>query len=149
MRKLPELRLERATCLVLEGYEETVAYYDFPSEHWRHVRTNTPLERLNREICRRRRVVGSFPDDHAALMLVSARLRYIVGQNWGTQRYLSMHQETFKDRAGAILPDLVGCLRKCAKNSGHYQRKRNCFFSQNDRLYGMNREFHTQNTLIT
>lgn len=26
-----------------------------------------------------------------------------------------------KDRAGEILPDLSGCLRKCAQNSGHYQ----------------------------
>ena len=25
-----------------------------------------------------------------------------------------------KDRAGEILPDLSGCLRKCAQNSGHY-----------------------------
>lgn len=58
-----------------------------------HIRTNNPLERLNREIRRRTRVVGSFPDGHAALMLVAARLRYMAGQKWGTQRYMNMNQE--------------------------------------------------------
>ncbi|WP_180365370.1 transposase, partial [Desulfovibrio legallii] len=65
----------------------------FPAAHWRHIRTNNPLERLNREIRRRTRVVGSFPDGHAALMLVAARLRYMAGQKWGTQRYLCMSRE--------------------------------------------------------
>ena len=97
VRKLKELRLERAARVVSEGYEETLSYYDFPSAHWRHVRTNNPLERLNREIRRRTRVVGSFPDGHAALMLVSARLRYMAGQRWGTQRYLSMRQTEFAE----------------------------------------------------
>ncbi len=97
VRKLKELRLERAARVVSEGYEETLSYYDFPSAHWRHVRTNNPLERLNREIRRRTRVVGSFPDGHAALMLVSARLRYMAGQKWGTQRYLSMRQTEFAE----------------------------------------------------
>jgi len=70
-----------------------LSYYDFPVAHWRHIRTNNPLERLNREIRRRTRVVGSFPDGHAALMLVAARLRYMAGQKWGTQRYKNMNQE--------------------------------------------------------
>lgn len=91
--KLRGLRLDRAARIVAEGCEETLTYYDFPSSHWRNLRTNNPLERLNREIRRRTRVVGSFPDGHAALMLVSARLRYMAGQKWGTQRYLNMRTE--------------------------------------------------------
>jgi len=78
---------------VESGCDETLSYYDFPVAHWRHIRTNNPLERLNREIRRRTRVVGSFPDGHAALMLVAARLRYMAGQKWGTQRYMNMNQE--------------------------------------------------------
>ena len=93
MQKLRELRLEKAARTVSEGYRETLSYYDFPSSHWRCIRTNNPLERLNREIRRRTRVVGNFPDGHAALMLVSARLRYMAGQKWGTKRYMSMAQE--------------------------------------------------------
>ena len=93
VQKLTQLRLEKAAKIVSVGFEETLSYYEFPSPHWRSIRTNNPLERLNREIRRRTRVVGSFPDGHAALMLVSARLRYLAGQKWGTQRYLNMKQE--------------------------------------------------------
>jgi len=91
--KLRAQRLEKAARIVESGCDETLSYYDFPVAHWRHIRTNNPLERLNREIRRRTRVVGSFPDGHAALMLVAARLRYMAGQQWGTQRYLNMNQE--------------------------------------------------------
>ncbi len=54
------------------------------------IRTNNPLERIIREIRRRTRVVGAFPDGHAALMLCAARLRHIAGTKWGTRRYLTM-----------------------------------------------------------
>jgi len=56
-------------------------YYSFPREHWRSLRTNNPLERLNREIRRRTRVVGAFPDGQSSLMLVCARLRHMAGTN--------------------------------------------------------------------
>lgn len=72
--KLRRERLGKAASILESGIEETLSYYDFPSEHWRNIRTNNPLERLNREIRRRTNVVGSFPDGHSALMLVCATL---------------------------------------------------------------------------
>lgn len=48
------------------------------------------IERLNREIRRRTRVVGTFPDGKSALMLVTARLKYIVENEWGRRRYLDV-----------------------------------------------------------
>ena len=89
-QKLEAQHLDKASRLVRSGAEETFSYYDFPTNHWRHIRTNNPLERLNREIRRRTRVVGSFPDGYSALMLVAARLRYHAGQKWGMERYLNM-----------------------------------------------------------
>lgn len=62
----------------------------FPREHWRSLRTNNPLERLMRELRRRTRVVGCFPDGESALMLVSARLRHVAASRWGTRKYLDM-----------------------------------------------------------
>jgi putative transposase len=44
-----------------------------------------------REIRRRTRVVGAFPDGNSALMLAAARLRHIAGTRWGTRRYLNMN----------------------------------------------------------
>lgn len=95
VRKLKELKLEKAARTVETGAIETLTYYQFPVNHWRHIRTNNPLERLNREIRRRTRVVGSFPDGHSALMLVSARLRHIAEKNWGTRRYMVIEGQEF------------------------------------------------------
>lgn len=88
--KLEGMRLGKAAELVRAGIEETLAYMAFPREHWRSIRTNNMLERIMREIRRRTRVVGAFPDGRSALMLVAARLRHIAGTRWGRRRYLDM-----------------------------------------------------------
>lgn len=97
--KLREQRLTRAAELVEGSIEETFGYYVFPEEHWRRIRTNNPLERILREIRRRTKVVGAFPDGQSALNLAAARLRHVAGTEWSTTRYLSMgllrdHQTT-------------------------------------------------------
>ena len=88
--RLKEMKLRSAAELVEQKVEETLVYYAFPSTHWRQIRTNNPLERIIREIRRRTRVVGAFPDGHSALMLVAARLRHIAATKWGKRRYLVM-----------------------------------------------------------
>jgi putative transposase len=88
--KLEAMRLGKAAEVVRAGVAETLAYMFFPREHWTRIRTNNPLERLNREIRRRTRVVGAFPDGESALVLVAARLRHMAGSKWGTRRYLNM-----------------------------------------------------------
>ena len=90
IKKLQSMRLGRASDIVKDGISETVSYYAFPREHWRRIRTNNPLERIMKEIRRRTRVVGSFPDGNSALMLVAARLRHIAGTKWGLKQYLKM-----------------------------------------------------------
>ena len=90
VRKLREMKLPKAAEKVETGVEETLSYMHFPREHWLKIRTNNGLERLMREIRRRTRVVGSFPDGHSALMLVCARLRHVASSNWGLKRYLNM-----------------------------------------------------------
>ncbi len=90
VQKLKKLKLVEASKLVHKGAAETLSYYAFPSQHWRSLRTNNPLERLMREIRRRTRVVGAFPDGKSALMLVAARLRHVAGTKWGSRRYMNM-----------------------------------------------------------
>jgi transposase-like protein len=90
VEKLEALRLPKAASLVREGIAETLAYMAFPREHWRSLRSNNMLERLMRELRRRTRVVGCFPDGDSALMLVGARLRHVAGTKWGLRRYLDM-----------------------------------------------------------
>lgn len=87
--KLRGMKLETVAKFVEESVEETLSYMDFPSEHWRKIRTNNGLERIMKEIRRRTRVVGSFPDGYSAMMLVGARLRHISTTKWGTRQYLA------------------------------------------------------------
>ena len=90
IKKLKEQRLIKAAKIVSDGISDTLSYYDFPDAHWQRIRTNNPLERILKEVRRRTRVVGAFPDGNSALMLVAARLRHIAGTKWGTRRYLNM-----------------------------------------------------------
>jgi len=90
-KKLLAMKLEKAAKIVREGVDETLAYMAFPHEHWLKIRTNNPLERIMREIRRRTRVVGCFPDGNSAMLLVAARLRYIAGSRWGTKLYMRLN----------------------------------------------------------
>jgi putative transposase len=100
VEKLREMKLKEAAEKVENGVLETLTYMHFPREHWTKIHSNNAIERLNREIRRRTRVVGTFPDGHSALMLVCARLRHMEGSKWGTVPYMSMkHLETYEGDA--------------------------------------------------
>jgi transposase-like protein len=97
IEKLKDLKLNEAAGKVETAAYETLTYMDFPREHWRRIRTNNAMERLNREIRRRTKSVGTFPDGRSALMLVCARLRYIEQSEWGQKTYLNMqHLEDYQ-----------------------------------------------------
>ena len=87
---LRKMRLSAAAKKIEDSIEETLTFMDFPSQHWTRIRTNNTLERLNREIRRRTRSIGAFPDGNSALMLVCARLRHVAGTDWGIKRYMNM-----------------------------------------------------------
>ena len=113
------MKLKEAAKKVEDGIEETLTYCDFPSEHWTRIRTNNVIERLNREIRRRTRVVGSFPDGNSALMLVCARLRPVAGTQWGNKKYMNMkHLEAALEDTPPLLADFFHhrvCKSKCEK----------------------------------
>ena len=83
VEELRTVKLKEAAKKLEDGIEETLTYMNFPYEHWNRIRTNNTIERLNREIKRRTKVVGTFPDGQSALMLVCARLRHVAGTWWG------------------------------------------------------------------
>jgi transposase-like protein len=88
--RIDDERVGKGAELVETAVDETLVYYAFPEEHWRRIRTNNPLGHIMREIRRRTRVVGAFPDGNSALNLATARLRHIAGTRWSTKRYLNM-----------------------------------------------------------
>jgi putative transposase len=101
--KLEVSKLREAAKKVRESILETLTYYDFPREHRIRIRTNNALERIMKEIRRRTKVVGAFPDGHSALMLCAARLRHVAGSQWGSKRYLNMdllREQELSERLG-------------------------------------------------
>lgn len=62
VEKLESMRLRATARTERDGFAETLAYTEFPPEHWRRIRTNNGIELINREIKRRKRAVGTFPD---------------------------------------------------------------------------------------
>jgi transposase-like protein len=76
--------------LVRDAEEDVLAYFAFPEPHRRQIRSTNPLERLNKELRRRTRVVGIFPTDNSVLRLVGMLL-VEQHEEWtaGDRRYFS------------------------------------------------------------
>ena len=96
VEELRLMKLKEAARRVEDGIEETLTYCDFSSEHLTRIRANNVIERLKREIRRRTRVVGSFPDGNSALMLVCARLCHVAGPQWG-KKYIKHLEVALED----------------------------------------------------
>lgn len=79
-----------AVKILTDGVASTLTFYDFPPEHWTRIRTNNTLERLLKEVRRRTNVVGAFPDGRSALMLATARVRYVSERTWSSRRYMDV-----------------------------------------------------------
>ena len=90
IEELRRQKLPKAAELIEEYVGETLTYYEFPDIHWIKLRTNNPLERIMREIRRRTRVVGAFPDGSSCLNLAAARLRHIAGTQCSTRCYMNI-----------------------------------------------------------
>ena len=105
--KLKEMKLPSAAKKLEDGMEETLTYMEFPSQHWTRIRTNNTIERLNREIKRRTKAIGAFPDGQSALMLVCARLRHVAGTQWGSKRYMSMNHLSELELEDDPLSDII------------------------------------------
>jgi transposase-like protein len=91
-RRMKDGKLNQAAACLREGIRQTAAYPldDYPREHRRRIRTNNTIERSNREIRRRTRVVGAFPDGKTALMPIGAGIRHVTANQWPTRRHPDM-----------------------------------------------------------
>ena len=69
---------------------EVLAFAGFPKAHWQKIWSTNPLERINKEIKRRSRVVGIFPNEASAIRLVGSILADLHDEWQATdRRYLS------------------------------------------------------------
>ncbi len=85
-----ERPLPKVAAMLERAEEDVLAFYSFPADHWRKLRSTNPLERLNREIARRTDLVAIFPDDRSLVRLATS---LVIEQNdeWLVgRRYLSL-----------------------------------------------------------
>jgi len=81
----------QAAKLLLEVEEDILVYKTFPREHWRRIHSTNPLERIHKEVKRRTKVVGVFPDQASVLRLVGMNLKEI-DDDWRAGRNYFQHE---------------------------------------------------------
>jgi transposase-like protein len=96
MEKLREMHLAKIADYVKSSIDETLSYMSFPIEHWKRIRTNNMVERLNEEIRRRTKIVSSYPTDESALMIVTARVKRIAAC-WDQRQYIDVCKMNIND----------------------------------------------------
>ena len=98
----------KAAALLLDAEADILVYKTFPNEHWRRIHSTNLLERLNREIKRRTKVVGVFPDQPSVIRLVGTLLIEIDDDWRASQRKYfsleSMQLLTSSDKSHVLEP---------------------------------------------
>jgi transposase-like protein len=88
VQQILDERHPKAAKILEAAGEDMLAFLHFPSVHWRKIHSTNLVERLNREIKRRTRVVSIFPSDASLTHLVSGILeRYYL--TWASERYMN------------------------------------------------------------
>ncbi len=82
-------RFPKAVSVFEAGIEEALSYLSFPGGHHSRIRTTNMLERLFKEVKRRTRVVGVFPNEPSASTLAT-EIALRSSEEWALRRYLTM-----------------------------------------------------------
>jgi putative transposase len=106
VQRLRTTKLIEAAEMVSANVEDTLQYFQFPPEHWRGLRTNRSLEQVVRKIRRRPNASGALADGHGALVLVAARLQFVVRTQWDRKRYMDMSRFSDADAGPAVQKDV-------------------------------------------
>lgn len=82
-----EKGFQKAINILDEGFEDAMQFHSRPLAHHKHIRSTNMLERLNREIRRRERVISIFPNDQSAIRIIGSVLMHIE-EDWDGKTFL-------------------------------------------------------------
>ena len=107
--------------MLLDAGEDLTAFRHFSTNHWQKIWSTNSLERLNAVVKRRTNVVGIFPNDAAALRLITA---VVVEQHdeWSVSERRYMSQESMDQLKVDALPSAPVALAKVKREDGHASR---------------------------
>jgi putative transposase len=97
--------------MLLDAQEDVTAFRHFPANHWQKIWSTNSLERLNAEIKRRTNVVGIFPNDAAALRLITA-VCVETHDEWSVSQRRYLSQESMDQLKRDALPSAPVALAK-------------------------------------
>jgi len=83
--ELPPLSMK----ISMQGLEEILMYYSFLATHSKKIRTTNCMKTLIKEMGRKTKLVGAFPDEESCLLLVTPRAK-AQEHAWNQRRYLNM-----------------------------------------------------------
>jgi len=105
-----ESRFPTAMKTLEESLDEVLTYYAFPAEHWKKISSTNPLERLNREIRRRTRVVGVFPSKDSCLRLMGMVL-VEQHEEWLTKTYMYLKEPENEETLPGFAPQSTASVK--------------------------------------
>ena len=88
-------RLGKVAAMLEDAEPDILAFYAFPADHWRKLRSTNPLERFNQEVGRRTDVVGIFPNDQslvrlAGMLCIEQNDEWLVGRSYLSAESISL-----------------------------------------------------------
>jgi putative transposase len=95
--ELYDSRFPKAVSVFEAGIDDALSYLSFPGSHHAKLRTTNMLERLFKEVKRRTRVVGVFPNEVSASTLAT-EIALRSTEQWALRRYLTMDALEAEDK---------------------------------------------------
>ena len=87
--RMEEMKLDKSIDMFYRWYDSLYSYTSFPEEHHRKIHTNNVTERFNKELKRRTRKIGAFPDSDSLLRLVVS-IAMDINEEWLLRKYINM-----------------------------------------------------------
>ena len=97
----------KATDKLAKDREALLAFYDFPAEHWIHLRTTNPIERVNKEFKRRSRSMEVVGPEGLKTLLAFTALRLEFGWMQSSITASNLQHLAYRKKRAARLEELT------------------------------------------